>query len=150
MSLLDPTVKKKVDGTSAYYTIQWSPLEKVDKYTIITSVPSEAGIFELYYLDDKKKLNLMRMSRVWYGGLRSRLREITDPTLVEDENWKNILETKECYYRYSVMQSRDDMQDIVFFFAGRYAPKDTSIEHSGRYEDIYLQELSPNKIVTTG
>ena len=74
-----PAVTKQIKGNVAFFTLRWSPLQKVDKYVIINSVPAEAGIFELYYLDDKKKLVMMRVSRVWYGGLRSKLRSVTDP-----------------------------------------------------------------------
>jgi hypothetical protein len=113
-------------------------------------VPAQAGIYELYYMDDKKKLVLMRISRVWYGGLRSRLRHVTDPELDDDPRKNEILTTHTCYYRYSVVQSFGDLQDILFFFAARYRPRETKMSHSGRYEDIYLEELSPDKIVTIG
>ncbi len=145
---IDPVVKKQVDGATAYFTIQWSRLTKADKYTIIRSVPAEAGIFELYYMDAKKKLNLLRVSRVWYGGLRSRLRRLTDPAIEEDPIKRKILEELDCYYRYSIIRSRDDMQDILYFFASRHKPGDDSVPHSGRYEEIYVQEKSPDKIVT--
>ncbi len=145
-----PAVTKQIKENVAYFTLRWSPLQKVDKYVIINSVPAEAGIFELYYLDDKKKLVMMRVSRVWYGGLRSKLRSVTDPELEEDERHKKILLERECYFRYTVISTFGDMQDILYFFASRYTPKHISVEHSGRYEEIYLEEKSPNKIVTTG
>ena len=105
-------------------------------------------MFELYYMDSRKKLNFLTVGRVWYGGLRSRLRRITDPELETDERKREILASHDCYYRYTVIRSFDDMKDILFFFAGRYKPGETTIEHSGRYENIYLQERSPDKIVT--
>ncbi len=144
----DPIVTKLIDNDIAYYTLRWSRITKADKFTIINSVPAQAGIFELYYMDDHKKLNLIRVSRVWYGGLRSRLRRLTDPELEEDAERRALLERYDCYYRYSVIGSRDDMQDILFFFAGRYMPGDTTVPHSGRYAEIYLREESPDKIVT--
>ena len=144
-----PVVTKRVRGKAAYFTLWWSPLQKVDKITIINSVPSEAGIFELYYIDDKKKLVMMRVARVWYGGLRSRLRTVTDPELEKDERHKKILLERECYFRYTIITTFGDMQDVLFFFASRYTPKQNSVEHSGRYEEIFLLEKSPNKIVTT-
>jgi hypothetical protein len=144
----EAVVKKLVDRDIAYYTIYWSRLTKADKYTIINSVPSVAGIFEMYYMDEKKKLNLKRVSRVWYGGLRSRLRRLTDPELEEEPKRREILEKYDCYYRYSVIYSMDDMQDILFFFASRYTPGEEKVPHSGRYAEIYLREESPDKIVT--
>ncbi len=46
-----PVVKKEVRGRNVYFTVNWSRLKKGDKYEIVRSVPSDAGIFELYYMD---------------------------------------------------------------------------------------------------
>ncbi len=56
-----PEVEKQEKAGSVYFTIYWSPLAKSDKYGIIKSVPSDAGIYELYAMDPKKKL----MSHIW-------------------------------------------------------------------------------------
>ena len=145
---MEPRIQKKVDEGNAYYTVYWSKLEKADKYRIISAVPAEAGIYELYYMDNHKQLNLMRMSRVWYGGLRSRLRRNTDIELLEDSPLKEKLSEYDCYYRYTIIRSFGDMQDILFFFAGRLKPGDTTVPDSGRYIDIYVEEWSPDKVVT--
>ena len=144
----EPVVTKLEDENATYFTIHWSHLVKADKYSIINSVPAEAGFYELYYMDEKQKLNLMSVSRVWHGGLRSRLRAATDSEIVIDPKKKSILENFDCYYRYSIIRSIDDMQDILYFFASRYMPDNTSIEHSGRYDEIFVKEWSPDKIVT--
>ncbi|MGO9409542.1 MAG: hypothetical protein ACLQCB_02180 [Spirochaetia bacterium] len=39
-----PVVSKLTRGQDAYYTVSWSRLKKSDKYEIVKSVPSEAGI----------------------------------------------------------------------------------------------------------
>ena len=70
-----PIVKKLVKKKNAYFTVSWSRLKKSDKYDIIKSVPSEAGIYELYYMDEKEKLCLFYLGKSWYGGLRNELRE---------------------------------------------------------------------------
>lgn len=146
-----PSVRKKTDQYGGvYYTIYWSPLEVTDKYTIIKSVPAMAGIFELYYMDDKKKLNLFFFSKVWIGGLRSRLRRYTDPELEIDEKRRQVLDRYECYFRYSLCDSDDDMQDIIFFFASTYMPRTHKQYSSERYEQIFVEEKSPNSLVTIG
>ena len=38
-----PVLTKRTDAGNAYYTVRWSPLEKVEKYTIIKRVPAMAG-----------------------------------------------------------------------------------------------------------
>ncbi len=144
---MEPVIKKKEDNKEVFFQVYWSLLKKADKYEISSSVPSLGGIYELYYMDEKKKLNLMFIDWVWYGGLRSRLRRQTDSVLIYTPEHKKILENYDCYYRYSLSNSSKDMMDIIYFFGKSHFP-DQDFEHSGRYDTIYLTEHSPQKIVT--
>ena len=106
------------------------------------------GIFELYYRDDHKNLFCFLLARVWYGGLRGTIREATDPLIVLNEKRKKVLETRECFYRFTVVNSFSDILDLMnLLSAGRLAPQRVPA-HSGRYEDLYLKEESPDKFVT--
>jgi hypothetical protein len=145
---MEPGVIKKTDQGSVYFTIYWSRLTKADKYDIIKIVPSMPGIFELYYQDRKKKLNLFFLARAYYGGLRNTIRKRTDPELEDDPARRKILTAHDCYYRYTILQSYKDMSDILYFFKQTYNPGDTSTEPSGRYKHIFLEECSDDKIVT--
>ena len=145
---MKPVIRKKIKDNQVCYVIQWSNLRKADKYEIVRLVPSVAGIFELYYQDDKKKLNLFFFARAWYGGLRNTLRKRTDPELEQDPARKKILDQYDCYYRYSLTESFSDMSDILYFFAKTYFPHKADIVHSGRYQDIFIDEISNDKIVT--
>ena len=141
-------VKMIDDEGDAYFTVYWSRLKRVDKYEINASVPSVAGIFELYYMDEKKKLNLFQVAKTWYGGLRYALRETTDVALVRDDQMRKLLDEHECYYRYVELSSNPDMMDLLFFLERTYLPGRNKYHHSGRYEKIYVKELSDDKIVT--
>jgi hypothetical protein len=144
-----PVVKKLVDDVgSVYFTIYWSHLRKCDKYEIIASVPSDAGIYELYSMDVKGKLNLFYMGKSWYGGLRNELRIHTDPEIEFDTARKSTLEKRDCYYRYSLVPNSDDMADILFFFGRTYFPASRTFKPSGRYANVFVKEISPDKIVT--
>ncbi len=145
--MIEPVIKKREDGRDVYFSVYWSKFRKAEKYDIVTVVPSVGGIYELYYMDDKKKLNLMFVDWVWYGGLRSRLRKITDPVLIYEPEHRKILEQYDCYYRYSMSSSSMDMKDVIFFFGKTHFP-DRDFDHSGRYDNIFLTEHSPEKIVT--
>ena len=145
---MEAKLAKLVEEPDVYYTVYWSRLQKADRYQIITKVPSVSGIFELYYQDEHKQLNLFHIAKAWYGGLRARLRKETDPELEEDKTKKEILEKNDCYYRYTVIPSYADMSDILFFFAATYRPHMHKVVASGRYENIYVNEVSEDKIVT--
>ncbi len=143
-----PAVQKQERGNSVYFTLNWSALAQGDKYRIISSVPSMGGLYELYYMDDRKKLVLLERSRAWYGGLRARIRKSVDPTLQSDLKLRAILEERDLYYRYTTLESRDDMIDIIYFFQRLENPHGRGFQHSGRYASIYVKEISANKIVT--
>ena len=143
-----PIVQKRVRGKDAYFTVSWSRLRKSEKYEIVRSVPSDAGIYELYYMDFKKKLCLFHVGKSWYGGLRNEIRLRTDAELENDAARKALLEKYDCWYRWSLLSSSEDMADLLFFFAQTHLPGTTTVHHSGRYARIYVNEEDADKIVT--
>lgn len=146
---MKPVISREAEGDCVYFTVRWSRLTLADKYRIVTGVPSVAGIYELYSMDEKKKLNLFHVASVWFGGLRNELRARTDPELEQDPVRRRILEERDCYYRYSLIENSDDMADILFFFDRTYFPgNEPRFQPSGRYVHIHVKELSDDKIVT--
>ena len=143
-----PIVQKLVRGRDAYFTVSWSRLRKGDKYEIVKSVPSDAGIYELYYMDGKKKLCLFHVGKSWYGGLRNEIRVRTDVELETDAGRRALLSKYDCWYRWSLLSSSDDMSDVLFFFAQTHLPGITTVHHSGRYTRIFVTENDADKIVT--
>jgi len=141
-------VTVKVKKGDAYYSVEWSPLAKADKYEINSKVPTFGGVFEVYWMDESERLRLFVVGQTNYGGLRSELRRITDPELcTNDEKAKKILEEKEIWYRYAPTDSANIMADIVWFFMQTYFPEKTSLAHSGRYKNIFLKESAPDKLI---
>jgi len=133
---------------NVYYNVNWSPLAIADRHEIITKVPSVAGIFEIYWMDESKKLRMFVVGQTNYGGLRSEIRRITDPELcVNDDKAKKILEEKEIWYRYAPTDSAKIMSDVIWFFMSTYFPEKTSVKHSGRYENIFVKESAPDKLI---
>lgn len=145
---MEAKLAKLVEEPDVYYTVYWSRLQKADRYEIITKVPSVSGLFELYYQNEHKQLNLFHIAKAWYGGLRTGLRKATDPELEDDEIKKDILENRDIYYRYTVIPSYADMSDVLYFFAATYRPHTHKVVPSGRYENVYVNEESEDKIVT--
>jgi hypothetical protein len=133
-----------------YYTLSWSLLRKADKYDIIRAVPAMGGLVELYYMDDHGKLNLFCVTRTWYGGLRSSIRVMTDPELEKDPTRRQILldHPKGIYYRYVLTESLKDMNDILYFFMETISPGSNAVKDSGRYAEIFLKEIDPQKLTT--
>jgi len=137
-----------VDELDVYYSIYWSRLRPVDKHDIHATVPAVAGVYELYYQDEKGKLVLFRLAKTWYSGVRHALREDTDVELVKDEARRAILDERSCLYRYCEMRTDPDMSDVVYYLERTYLPGSLEYHHSGRYDRIYIKELSDDKIVT--
>lgn len=145
---METSIIKRIKDGDAYFEVWWSELKKAERYDINASVPAESGVFELYYMDDSKRLNLMYIERVWFGGLRSTIRKLTDPELEFDPKWKTVLSRYDCYYRYALSDSNKDMTDVLFYFSEVLFPGKNRCISSCRYRNIYLIEESPEKFDT--
>jgi hypothetical protein len=157
---MEPSITKSTRNSDAYFTVRWSRLRQAEKFDILNSVPSVSGILELYYVDERKTLNYIDMYRAWYGGLRNALRELVDPTIAKQQGFRELAKRRALVYRYAMSNSHADISDVLYFFsevrkkqpaqstavgaAGDAAPA----ESSGRYRYIYVNESSPDKLVT--
>ncbi len=144
---MEAVLKKEVEADNAYYTLCWSPILKADRHQIIGSVPAVAGLFELYYMDKTEGLNLFHLGNAWYGGLRSWIRGATDPTVETDQKRRKILNDFPCYYRYCMSNSYRDILDVLFFLGDTYNPKNNPHRPSDRYQNIFVNEITPQKLL---
>jgi hypothetical protein len=143
---MEPEVDKLTKDNSAYYAIRWSRLFPMEKWTIRGKIPSEPGIFEVYRYDGGPTAELIGRSRAYYGGLRNTLRGLIDPVSPYPLNGRLLPEGTQHLARYSILTSSEDMDDILFFFAGRDEMEDPDQEHSGRYDFIYVKEITPEPV----
>ena len=139
------TAKEK--DNLVHYHISWSPLTKADRWEINAKVPAVAGVYEIYWMDDHSHLRLFELGQTKFGGLRSELRRLTDPELVTNKKTKEILENKEVWFRYVPTNSAMVMADVIWFFMQTYFPENPRVDHSGRYERIFITESEPDKLI---
>jgi hypothetical protein len=132
---------------NVYYNVQWSPLILAERWTINSKVPSVAGVYEIYWMDDHNHLRMLSVGETHYGGLRTEIRRLTDPELVTDPKAREILENEEIWFRYVPSNSLDNMADVVWFFRSTYFPENPGVEHSGRYKKIFLKESTTDKLI---
>ncbi len=146
---MEPRVTRQINDKSVYYTIRWTDFLQVEKHHVNTCVPSEAGLFELYYLDHTNTLHLLDRRGVYYGGLRHVLREIADPDGRKAVVFFGSSEPHDrLYVRYSLTRSQSDMDDILYFFSVGQVAGPESYEHSGRFSHIYVKEITPRSLYT--
>ena len=134
-------------GDVVYYSVEWSPLALAERWTINSSVPSVAGIYEIYWMDDHDHLRMLSVGRTHYGGLRTEIRRLTDAELALDPKTRETLESKEIWFRYAPSNSAKVMADVIWFFMQTYFPENPGVEHSGRYKKIFIKESAPNKLI---
>jgi hypothetical protein len=144
---MDYGITAKERNGDIHYFIKWSPLAIADKWEINAKVPSIAGIFEMYWMDENKRLRLFNIGQTHYGGLRSELRRLTDPDLSDNIEIKKILEDREIWYRYASSNSAAEMSDVIWFFMTVYFPGNPRVEHSERYQKIFITESEPDKLI---
>jgi hypothetical protein len=145
--LNDYGIRYKVKGRDVHYFISWSPLSIADRWTINAKVPSLAGIYEIYWMDDHEHLRMLWVGDTHYGGLRSELRRLTDPELTDNARAKKTLEDEEIWFRYVPCNSAAVMSDVLWFFRKTYFPENPGVDHSGRFEKIYMNESAPDKLI---
>ena len=143
---MEPEVTKLTRNDSAYFEIRWSRLVGLDKHTVIRKVPSTAGIFEIYRYNGGRTAQLSGRSRAYYGGLRNTLRGLIDPISPYPLNGELLPPDETHLVRYSLIESSDDMDDIMFFFAGRDDFEARDQDHSGRYQFVYVKEIAPEPV----
>lgn len=145
--LMDYGISSQEKYENVYYYVQWSPLTLADRWTINSAVPAVAGIYEIYWMDDHAHLRMLSVGQTHYGGLRSELRRLTDPELTTDPKTRSILENEEIWFRYAPSHSSANMSDVVWFFRKTYFPENPGVDHSGRFEKIFLKESAPDKLI---
>jgi hypothetical protein len=143
---MEPVVEKLTRKDSAYFSIYWSRLFLLEKNNVRTKIPSEPGIFEVYRYSGGRTADLVGRSRAYYGGLRNTLRGLIDPVSPYPLNGELLPTGEQHLARYSILESSDDMDDILFFFAGRDELEDPDQEHSGRYDFVYVKEIDPEPV----
>lgn len=136
----DNVTTKKIIPPNVKYAVRWSEYEKVNPYVITSKVPARPGIFELFYEQDNSELQRFYMERVWYGGLRAEIRRSTEPDAVPDPARREVLLNKTCFYRYTIIETMNDMLDLIYHYSCVYLPEREPPAHSGRYEKIFVVE----------
>jgi hypothetical protein len=144
---MDYGITGKEKDKDIHYFVNWSPLAIADRWEINAKVPSVAGIYEIYWMDDHNHLRMLSVGQTHYGGLRSEIRRLIDPELTSNQKTKKILEDEEVWFRYAPSNSVGTMADVVWFFMGTYFPENPGVEHSGRYRKIFLNESAPDKLI---
>jgi hypothetical protein len=144
---MDYGIAAQEKGKDVFYYINWSPLALAERWTIAAKVPSLGGVYEIYWMDDHKHLRMLMVGDTHYGGLRTEIRRLTDPELVENEKAKKILTDEEIWFRYTLTDSSGVMADVVWFFRKTYFPENPGVNHSGRYRRIFMKESAPNKLI---
>jgi hypothetical protein len=144
----DNKISKTVRHNQALYIVKWSPVIKADIYSITKHMPAMAGIIDLYFMDKSRVLNLLRREAVWYGGVRSRLRESIDPDLeIDDMILKKLLTESELYFRFSLCDSLEDMGDVLSTMRRPPLPPQTEAKNSGRYLKVTVKHYNVDKII---
>ncbi|MFP4153140.1 MAG: hypothetical protein ACLFSV_09880 [Alkalispirochaeta sp.] len=135
-----PTITKRERRDIAYLSIGWSPLEPVSRYRINAAVPSMPGIWELYFLERSRIPRLLKMGAAWRGGLRHRLRSEADPEAPANATIRELLESGDCYYRYTICEVRGDLIDAYVVLASIRGVETPTVEETGRYREVRIRE----------
>lgn len=142
----NPRITALAEGENGLFCLYWSHLMEADKYSVSQKIPSVSGIYELYYEDDEKKLNLLTVAPAWLGGLRSQIREDIESDDRKPDTLREILESKKLYCRYACCSIKDDIQDTLWYLSQLYFGDKNYTHPSGRYKKICVKEFAPDNV----
>lgn len=133
-------VTKMVKRGEVFFRVPWTPLREADRHEVAMRVPSLAGLFQLYWEDGKKKLHLFSLEPAWYGGLRAKIAEKLDSDFETDPGRKAVLADRKLFYRYVLVDTWDDVKDLMCLYLQIHQPQLGILPSSGRYTRIHIQE----------
>ncbi|MBN2546686.1 MAG: hypothetical protein JXB50_12870 [Spirochaetes bacterium] len=149
---------KKIDFTTyhkdiylddAYYTIRWSNYLKYEKYEILKKLPELPGIFIIFYLNKRKKLMPFFLGYSWVGSLRHDIKALSDPYAPVEKEVYEIIQERECFYKYLIVPTYSDLLDLYEFIKSQYENIDyvqvSEGKESGRYNNVFVKEYSEEK-----
>jgi hypothetical protein len=111
------SIHRAVYGEIVRYTVSWSPYIRMDRFVIRKVIPSEGGIYQVYYKKNRL-LHLITTNMAYFGGLRNSIRELIDPISPIQVPYKDFIGEQTCYCRYSESPSMADLQNVLHFFNG--------------------------------
>lgn len=135
-----PSVVKQVRRDRAYFTISWSVMEGISRQRINASVPAMSGIWELYHLENSRVPRILKMGAAWLGGVRHTLRFEADPEEAANRPIRELLESGDCYYRYTLCENRDDLADVFVVLSSLRNVGARDVVPTGRYVDVRIRE----------
>lgn len=142
-------VKKQEKDDDVYFSIAWSHLTKAERYTILGSAPSMAGIYELYYREPGGTLKQV-FSR-WHG--MAVFGNICDGTSIP-HSWMMPLfkrQLSRAIPAFSLFAYRKYPRhggSLLFLLPKSSSRQKEPPSHSGRYRRIYVREIDSDRLVT--
>lgn len=146
MNIQKPQIILQTKNNEGYYNLYWSHLQKADKYSVNASFPALSGLYELYYQDEQKVMNLLTIGQGWRSGIRSQLREDIEPSIFKSMELRRILEDCPLYCRYTLSDIDKDIQDVLWFLNQMYFGNKHNVHSSNRFKKIYLNEHAPDRL----
>lgn len=142
--ILEGNYIKEIYLQDAYYTINWTPYFKFDKFKILQKVPELSGLFVVSTLNKQKQLKPFYLGNSWMGSLRHDIKFLKDEDGSTDKEIIKILEDNECYYKYIIVLSHMDLEDIYMYYKFFYRDipyiDESIVKDSGRYTNVYVKE----------
>ena len=134
-------IRHEIRGNEINFTIYWSPWGSMDRWVINRLVPSEAGLFQLW-VKEGRGLVLALTEQTYYGGLRNTLREVIDEMAPAGKRFRDIIDGRECWFRFSTLSVKEQLQSLKKWFDESEVNKEC-FDEEGR--EIFVQEIEMNR-----
>ncbi|MCL1911213.1 MAG: hypothetical protein FWG13_03300 [Leptospirales bacterium] len=140
-------MEKRILDNKAYYKIWWSPLEKYDRHILSRLMPEMPGIAGLFIKEGDELFPLLFLG-CWQDGIRDLVKNFMDPLSIHYKELRGEIEKKtemeDIHIAYTVIEtSPKDIQDVLHCLIQTHRPANNSqsFSNSGRYKNVYVEEL---------
>ncbi len=136
-------MRKRVNGYSVYYEIEWSQEHAFDRHQATRILPELPGIILLQETHGKQFTPLIFYS-CWRSGLRYGLKDFLDPLTTRNHDIIDKLDYDKLYFQYSIIETSSlDIKDILSWLIRNYQPQynNNMFKGSDRYRSINVKEF---------
>ena len=105
------TITRRERKGNYFYTVNWSPYYRMEKYLIRNRVPAESGVYQIYHRESYN-LVLLETNLAYYGGVRGTFSELVDPLSPRRYPFRDILLDGECYGRFALSPHKAFLEDV--------------------------------------
>lgn len=138
---------KQIYNNNIQYLVKWSQFQKYERKHIILTAPNFSGLYMVSYMKSPRLARPFYFGFTWINSIMYDIKTLGDKRVNPDERVRNIINNKECYYRFLIINNYKDMMDLLAYYSQNNKYKHMifkkRINHnSGRFNVVTVKDYN--------